>query len=229
MISSKKYLPDVVAIVPAYNEAKHIKGVLEMLTSAGVFKEVVVVDDGSTDETGQIAQSVLNVKYLRNKQNQGKGYSLERAIKYTDAPVIFFCDADLEGITAEHVCEIVDPVVNGEHAMFIGVRKNMMQNMTKLAALNSGERALKREIREALPSRYKVGFRIEVALNVFVKRYYGGFGYKKLGYYQTLKEQKYGIVEGLFQHAKMSYDVLLSWFLISVVDDMKKTKSKGWL
>jgi len=226
MISSKKHISDIVAIVPAYNEAKRIKEVLKVLKSTEIFKDIVVVDDGSTDNTGEVVKSVPNIRYVRNKKNKGKGYSLERAVKHTDSRIVFFCDADLNGITVEDVLEIVKPVVDGEYSMFIGVRKNTMQNITRLSALNSGERALKREIWENFPSCYKIGFRIETALNIFVKRHYGGFGYKKLEYYQTLKEQKYGVVDGLLQHIKMSYDVLLSWFLISVVDYVKNTQNK---
>jgi glycosyltransferase involved in cell wall biosynthesis len=185
-----------------------------------------VVDDGSTDDTELIVQSLQGVKYLRNEQNQGKGYSLDRAVKNTISPIIFFCDADLEGVTAEHLSEIINPVVDGSYPMFIGVRKNIMQNTMRLVALNSGERALRREIWEYLPNRYKVGFRIEIALNVFVRRHYGGFGYRKLRYYQTVKEQKYGIIKGMSQRIKMTYDVLFSWFLIAVGDRVRSVYRK---
>jgi glycosyltransferase involved in cell wall biosynthesis len=215
---------DIAAIVPAYNEGARIKNVLETLISSGLFKEIVVINDGSVDETESIVKEFSGITYLKNEQNCGKGYSLERAVKSTISPIIFFCDADLRGLEHKHLKEIIEPVVSGKYAMFIGVRKNILQNTMSLVALNSGERAMKREVWEQLPSRYKIGFRVEIALNVFTKRRFGGFGYKKLGYYQTLKEKKYGFIKGIIQRVKLNYDVFISWFLISVMENIKEIK-----
>ena len=87
----------VAAIVPAYNEALRIGKVLEPLSRTKVLKEIIVVDDGSTDETSQVVSKFKNVRYLKNLKNMGKSYSMERGVNETRLPIIFFCDADVEG------------------------------------------------------------------------------------------------------------------------------------
>jgi len=64
---------NITAIVPAYNEAERISKVLEVLTTYKQFKEIIVVDDGSTDNTEEIVKK-FNVRYIRNESNKGKGY-----------------------------------------------------------------------------------------------------------------------------------------------------------
>ena len=68
----KKDREKVTAIVPAYNEAERIGAVLAVLTSYG-FRDVIVVDDGSSDNTSQVV-SRYNVKYLRIEKNGGGIY-----------------------------------------------------------------------------------------------------------------------------------------------------------
>ncbi|MBN2484084.1 MAG: glycosyltransferase family 2 protein [Candidatus Omnitrophica bacterium] len=67
------------AVIPAYNEANSLGLVLEELQQTEL--SILVVDDGSTDETAQIAQSA-GVTVLRNSENLGKGQSLKNAVQY---------------------------------------------------------------------------------------------------------------------------------------------------
>ena len=68
----------VLAAIPAYNEAPRIAGVLRGVLRHMAPRDVVVVDDGSTDGTGEVARA-LGVRVIRNPRNLGKGASLRRA------------------------------------------------------------------------------------------------------------------------------------------------------
>lgn len=96
--------------------------------------------------------------------------------------------------------------------MFIGVRGNFMQRAVMAWGLNSGERALRKDIWLNIEQEDKHRFRIEVALNNYVRRYTTrGLGWQVLDYSQTLKETKYGLLRGTFLRWWMNLDVVFSY------------------
>ncbi len=88
-------------IIPSYNEAKTLSLVVKKVMSLKLLypKEVIVVDDGSTDSTFKIFQQLSgysSIKLLLNKQNLGKGASIIKAIKEATGEIIVIQDADME-------------------------------------------------------------------------------------------------------------------------------------
>ena len=75
--------PYISIIIPAYNEADKIKDTLESITDINEIDEIVVVDDGSSDKTTEIASSVKNdkIKVFKLDKNRGKGYALNYGLK----------------------------------------------------------------------------------------------------------------------------------------------------
>src|SRR6185437_10937686 len=85
-------------IVPAYNEAATIEQVLERVDALGMDRQIVVVDDGSTDDTPRILagwEGRDGVTVIR-QQNRGKGAAIRAAIPHLDGDVTVIQDADLE-------------------------------------------------------------------------------------------------------------------------------------
>jgi glycosyltransferase involved in cell wall biosynthesis len=80
-------------ILPAKNEAKTLSGVLSRLREAHPEAEIVVVDDGSTDETGQICE-LNGVKVLRQPYSMGNGAAIKRGARAATGDTIVFMDAD---------------------------------------------------------------------------------------------------------------------------------------
>ncbi len=203
--------PPVSAIVPAFNEANRIGLVLKTLTSSSAFHEIIVIDDGSSDNTSAIV-STYPVTLIRFTSNQGKSAALQAGIEASKSDIFFFCDADVIGLTTADITAILTPVIQGQHDMFIAMHPRVAFSwfpwLLHIVPLLSGERAVTRSLWNQVPAPYKRRFRIEAALN-FYARYHGhGYDYRIFPHLsQTIKEIKYGLLPGFYARLKMSYEV----------------------
>ncbi len=159
----------VTLVIPAYNEATRINEVINPALSILSLENIVVVDDGSSDSTADIASS-YGVTVLRHPTNLGKGEAMhtgyERA-KELGSSVVLFLDADLHGLSSNHIDKLVSPVLSGEALMTIGIlERTLLQRkiLAKWGAL-SGQRAMTLEIWEKLKPSDRHGFNVEAALN----------------------------------------------------------------
>lgn len=94
-------MPLLSIVIPAYNEAEFIGTLLRTVQavpteSLGFEKEILVVDDGSKDGTGDIARSIPGIKVFTQVPNQGKGKAVQRGIQESSGELILIQDADLE-------------------------------------------------------------------------------------------------------------------------------------
>jgi len=110
-------------IVPVYNEAATIGELLARVDALELDKQIVVVDDGSTDGTGRVLddwQDRENVVVIR-KQNGGKGSAIRVALPYLDREITVIQDADLEYDPAE-VPTLIEPIARGAADVVFGSR-----------------------------------------------------------------------------------------------------------
>jgi glycosyltransferase involved in cell wall biosynthesis len=157
----------VAAIVPAYNEEATLLEVLSVLRSAPVIGEILVVSDGSTDRTVEIARS-LNLRTIHLRRNAGKGMAMAVGVAHTEAPLLLFVDGDILNLTGELLRRLVEPVLEGSSDMNVGIRHRgalIDYFHQRNGPLLSGIRCLRREIFEAVPESHLEGFAIETGLN----------------------------------------------------------------
>ncbi|MCL2680516.1 MAG: glycosyltransferase family 2 protein [Coriobacteriia bacterium] len=110
--------PQVVALVPAFNEAERITATVTAIRSIPAVKRVVVIDDGSKDDTAQLAVDA-GARVIRAYRNVGKGPALEHAAKQSeDAEIILLLDADLAE-SASQAALLLQPVLANEADMTI--------------------------------------------------------------------------------------------------------------
>lgn len=107
-MSNKK----VTIVVPAYNEEKNIENTIRGLKSIDIIDEIVVVNDGSVDNTRRILDT-LEVNVINLDKNHGKGYAMKKAIEEVHCDIIGFVDGDV-GLTSMEIEKLIKPVINDE-------------------------------------------------------------------------------------------------------------------
>jgi glycosyltransferase involved in cell wall biosynthesis len=107
-------------IVPAYNEARTIAEVLERIAGLELDTQVIVVDDGSTDGTGDLAAERDGVLVLR-QENQGKGAAIRNGLNHVDGEIVVIQDADMEYDPVE-VPALIEPIERGVADVVYGSR-----------------------------------------------------------------------------------------------------------
>ncbi|MDZ7830640.1 MAG: glycosyltransferase family 2 protein [Desulfobacterales bacterium] len=110
-------------IVPVYNEENTIIELLNRVFYAPFRKEIIVVDDGSTDKTLEVLSKYDNpsVKLISHERNQGKGRALQTGLDKANGDIIVIQDADLEYDPEEYPV-LLNPIISGNADVVYGSR-----------------------------------------------------------------------------------------------------------
>ena len=111
-------------LIPSYNESATILEVLERIEALGLDRQLIIVDDGSTDGTGELLrewESGHEGVVLIRQENQGKGAAIRAAIPHIDGEIAVIQDADMEYDPAD-VPALVEPIEQGVADVVFGSR-----------------------------------------------------------------------------------------------------------
>ncbi len=206
-----------VAIIPGFNEAQTIGPVIRTIYDSGLFRDVIAVLDGSTDQSPSIAKSSGANVILHSPKRQGKGMAMRQGARQSTAPWLFFFDADLLGLTSDHIHALIEPIKNDELDMVVGLRDrgSFLTWLEQYLPLIGGERIVRREIFEAVPDRFLQGYRVETALNMYCRSKGLRVGTRPLlELHIRRKMQKLGFWKGAQAYLKMTYEMLDAWWLV---------------
>ncbi|MFH0731768.1 MAG: glycosyltransferase family 2 protein [Candidatus Omnitrophota bacterium] len=110
-------------LIPTYNEEEMIAKAIKRTLDAVPGAEIVVVDDGSTDQTISVVEG-LNlpaVKIIKTSENKGKGAAVKEGVKYISRPITVQIDADLQFLP-EEIPDLIEPISKGSSDIVFGSR-----------------------------------------------------------------------------------------------------------
>lgn len=117
-------------LIPVYNEEKTIKKVINLVKKSdtgSVKKEIIVVDDGSTDKTLEVLKRIKGVKLMAHKKNSGKGAAIRTAIRHATGDIIIVQDADMEYDPNDYKA-LIKPIIEGKAKVVYGSRRLKKEN-----------------------------------------------------------------------------------------------------
>jgi len=113
-------------VVCAYNEEHRIRNILDAVDRHPALAEIIVVNDGSTDQTEALLATYPSVKVISYSPNRGKTYALSRGIAAAAHDHLMLLDADLAGVTPGDIDALAAPVIGGEADVSISLRSNSL-------------------------------------------------------------------------------------------------------
>ncbi len=214
---------NVTAIIPAYNEEQTIADVVNCIKRVDKIKKIIVVSDGSTDRTAEIARE-CGVDVIELKENIGKGGAIKAGVNECGTEIVLFLDADLIGLKEKHVVDLIEPVINNKADMTVGIFRNgrMVTDLAqKVTPYLSGQRAIRRSIIDKIPNIDITRYGVEVALTKYIDKFTVRVQEVDLpDMTHVTKEEKLGLIRGVHARLKMYWDI------VKILSNYNKKESK---
>ena len=215
-------MSNVGVVIPAWNEEHDIRPVLETVGPVEWLTKIVVIDDGSTDNTLHVARdcaqnySRMVVEHLPD--NQGKAAAMLAGMRALPQEIdtVIFIDADLIGLTADHLVRLHSPVKEKQCEMSVAIFKDgywRTDYSQRYAPNLNGQRCLPREAAEgAIGPLADSGYGVEIGLTLYARRKKWRIQYVPWeGMTHDMKESKLGWREGYRIRAMMYRQILATW------------------
>jgi len=181
-------------IIPVYNEEKTVGEIIRLVRAEPHSKEIIVVNDGSTDNTENILRSLAGsgLEIISYSRNRGKGYALRQAFQKATGDIVIIQDADLEYYPDEYSL-LIEKIVQGKADVVYGTRfvgshrvfyfyhflgnfiLNMIANVilnTTLSDLMTGAKAFRLPVVKSLKLyANRFGIEAEITAEIFRRKY----------------------------------------------------------
>jgi glycosyltransferase involved in cell wall biosynthesis len=178
---------------------------------------VIVVDDGSTDDTATHAEAAGASVVRRTGSDGSKAHAMADGVDASDADAILFVDADLLGLTAAHLDAICEPVVARRAAMSLGTFDYgpFWNPFVLRFPPTTGERIVPRWVFDAIPPSKRDGYTIEIMINeVICEARLPTVARVMDGVTHRTKRDKFGPLEGWRRTWRMFWDLWALWSVI---------------
>ncbi len=226
--------PLIAAILPTFNEELNVSGVLQVLHATSILDEIILVDDGSSDNTVNILYQAAaddnRIQVIQHDTNRGKGQAIFSGWAATSAPILLLLDADLKNLTPEHINALLAPVIDHRADMTIGLFRggHFGTDLAHwLTPFLTGQRGLRSEILKNISRQAASGYGFEVALTVAAGQHNFRTRVVPLkGVWHPSSEfrSERGFWRGVFWKLRMYEQIVRAWY-ISTRERYPKTKS----
>ena len=110
-------------VIPVYNEVNTILEILRRVKAVPIDKEIIIVDDCSTDGTREILREIKddNIQLILNEENRGKGFSIRKGFEHITGNIVIIQDADLEYYPSEYPM-LIQKITEGKADVVYGTR-----------------------------------------------------------------------------------------------------------
>jgi glycosyltransferase involved in cell wall biosynthesis len=200
----------VAVLIPAFDEAANVAPVVTAALAADL-GPVLVIDDGSRDATARAARDA-GAEVVRLERNRGKGAALLAGAKAVVEEVVVLLDADLVGLTAEHVRALAEPVMAGRVDMTRGAFRGGRWRTTAAQRITpqlNGQRALRRVSLLRVPGLAESRYGVEIAITRHAERRdWRCLDVPLEGVTQVMKEEKRGLLRGLAIRLRMYAEIV---------------------
>ena len=159
------------AIICAYNEENTITNILKDVCELHLFNEVIVINDGSEDNTSKYIKELkktIDMKDVHLLTNRGKGFAMAKGAEMASNEYLVFIDADLSNFMLTHAHKLLNPVLTGEADMVLGQpTKTLIHPEINPFRNLSGQRALKKgDILPIIEKMKTTGYGVETLINM---------------------------------------------------------------
>ena len=173
-LESDLNMKKVSAVICAYNEEKTVKDVILSVSESLLVHEIIVVNDGSSDNTKKIIEELqkeIGITTIHLAENKGKGYAMATGIENSTGEIIVFIDADLSDLKEKHFEQLITPVFSKEADMVLGQpTETTIHFKLNPFKIFTGQRALQRmDILPILDKMKKSRFGVETLINIYYK------------------------------------------------------------
>ncbi len=197
----------VSCVIAAYNEEHTVAGVIEAARRVDDVEEIIVVSDGSTDATAEIAAAAGADLIVQLPRNLGKGGAVLAGARRATGSFLLLLDADLENLNPREISALIRPVASGECAMAVGVLAEDLGHA--VLPYLSGIRVVSRDALLDHPDLATTRFRFELALTDRARKQHWMIRRMPLtGVKHFRKEEKYGLIQAYRGKVRMTLDML---------------------
>jgi glycosyltransferase involved in cell wall biosynthesis len=216
-------------IIPAHNEGPRVGNVLKVVQKHPLVSEIIVINDGSKDNTLQAIKNFRSkkIKLIDFKVNRGKTFAVMTGLKKSKNNIVMMLDSDLDNLTLDNLTALMSPVLNKEADMTMSLGKNSLWIYRMLGIdFVSGQRAFNKKIvgdLNALKRLEKFGFETYLN-NIAIKRRYKIKIVPWRNVYYIRKSEKVGALNGFLGELKMVLHVIKTGGIIGSLAQMFKLR-----
>jgi glycosyltransferase involved in cell wall biosynthesis len=199
------------AIIPARDEESTVASNVAATAGCRLVRQVIVVDDGSTDATAARAAAAGATVVTLPGSTGSKAHAMRTGVDATDADTILFVDADCTGLTSAHLDAVIEPILDRRAELSLGTFDygRFWNPIVLRCPPLTGERCMPRWVFEAVTPERLEGYTIEVRINeVVCERRGRAVARTMAGVSHLTKRDKFGRAEGLRRTWWMYRDLL---------------------